>query len=92
MSITATFATIGTIGAMAETVEDLERRLRAGAWLRPGDVARVLDASRSTVVRMLTADPPLIRWRTKPGSRHRECHPEDVLRLLAERRRVHGDQ
>ncbi|MFI6228857.1 hypothetical protein ACIBCR_16260 [Micromonospora echinospora] len=93
MSITATLGTLGTIGAMAATVEDLERRLAAGEWLRPGDVARLLRASKSTVVRMLDADPPQIRYRLKPGTgRHRECHPGDVRRHLEERRRVHGDQ
>lgn len=93
MSITATLGTVGTISVMAGTVEDLERRLAAGEWLRPGDVARLLGVARTSVVRMLNADPPQIRYRLKPGTgRHRECHPDDVRRELDARRRVHGDQ
>ncbi|MFC4146635.1 hypothetical protein ACFO0M_10240 [Micromonospora mangrovi] len=93
MSITNTLDPPATIGTMARTVEELERALRDGEWLRPGDVALVLGASKSTVVRMLNADPPEIRYRRKAGTgRHRECHPEDVLTKLAESRRVHGDQ
>ncbi|MEU7590659.1 hypothetical protein AB0A95_30755 [Micromonospora sp. NPDC049230] len=76
---------------MARTVDELERAVRAGEWLRPGDVALLLVVSKSTVVRMLNADPPEIRYRRISGTgRHRECHPEDVLRELAARREVHG--
>ncbi|MFG1898713.1 hypothetical protein ACGFIP_32365 [Micromonospora zamorensis] len=78
---------------MARTVDDLEQGLAADEWLRPGDVARVLDISKSAVIRMLNAEPPQIRYRYKPGTgRHRECHPEDVRRELVARRQVHGDQ
>ncbi len=93
MSITLTLAPTATIGTMPRTVEDLERALDAGEWLRPGDVANLLDISRAAVVRMLNADPPQIRYRVKPGTgRHRECHPDDVRRELAARRQVHGEQ
>ncbi|MFY1589019.1 hypothetical protein ACN267_31515 [Micromonospora sp. WMMD734] len=77
---------------MPRTVEDLERAAQAGEWLRPADVALLLNVSKSTVVRMLNADPPEIRFRRKAGTgRHRECHPEDVLSKLTDRRQVHGD-
>jgi hypothetical protein len=93
VSITAALGTAATIGTMARTVEELERAVRAGEWLRPADVAVLLDVSRSTVVRMLNADPPGIRYRRKPGTgRHRECHPDDVIAALEQSRRVHGDQ
>ncbi|TCB97598.1 DNA-binding protein [Micromonospora zingiberis] len=78
---------------MARSVEDLESAARTGEWLRPGDVALVLGVSRTAVVRMLNADPPALRYRIKPGSgRHRECHPDDVIAALEQRRQVHGDQ
>jgi hypothetical protein len=93
VSITATLDTPVTIGAMARTVEDLERALESGEWLRPGDVARLLGISRTAAVRLLNSDPPQIRYRVKPGTgRHRECHPDDVRRELDARRQVHGDQ
>lgn len=91
MSITNTLDPPATISTMSRTVEDLERALDAGEWLRPGDVARLLDISRAAVVRMLNAEPPQIRYRVKPGTgRHRECHPEDVRRELVARRQIHG--
>ncbi|OKI47250.1 hypothetical protein A6A27_10400 [Micromonospora sp. CB01531] len=74
-------------------MEELERALDAGEWLRPADVAELLGVSKSTVVRMLNADPPGLRFRRKAGTgRHREVHPEDVRRQLAARRQVHGEQ
>jgi hypothetical protein len=78
---------------MGGTAEEIERRVRAGEWPTPGDVATLLSVGRKTVDRMLTARPPLIRFRIKSGTgRHRECHPDDVLRELARRREVHGDE
>ncbi|MFB9852426.1 hypothetical protein ACFFMR_18790 [Micromonospora andamanensis] len=76
------------------TVEDLEARLRDGAWLLPGEVAKLLDVDRSTVIRAyLLPEPPKIRFRRRAGAGgYRECHPEDVRRELAARRQVHGDQ
>ena len=76
---------------MGGTAEEIERRVRAGEWPTPGDVATLLDVGRKTVDRMLTAG--LIRYRVKPGTgKHRECHPDDVLRELVRRRTVHGDE
>lgn len=91
MSGVATFDTAGTIHTM-DSPEDLEQRLSAGDWLEPAEAAALLDVSKSTVVRMLNADPPVIRFRRKPGTgRHRELNPEDVRRELDARREVHGE-
>jgi hypothetical protein len=76
---------------MADGAEGLERRVRAGEWLTPGEVAALLGASRATVDRMLTAEPPVLAYRFKPGTgRHREVQPESVLAELERRREVHG--
>lgn len=72
----------------AEEIARIEARLNSGEWLRPGEVAAVLDTSRSTVVRML--DQGTIGFRLIPGSgKHRECDPADVRAQLAARRTVH---
>ncbi len=77
---------------MADDAAELERQVRSGAWLRPGQVATLLEISRKTVDRMLHAEPPLLRYRFKPGSgKHREVHPADVVARLDERREVQGD-
>jgi excisionase family DNA binding protein len=69
-------------------VADIERRLDAGEWLRPGEVAALLGIGRTTVHRMLGAG--TIGHRVRPGTgEQRECAPADVRRLLDERRQVH---
>lgn len=74
------------------TAAELRDALAQGEWLSLGEAAIVLDAARNTVHRMLTAVPPVIRFRLKPGSgRHRELHPGDVLAQLERRSRVHGE-
>lgn len=71
---------------------DIERRVRAGEWLRPGDIATLLGVDRRTVDRMLRADPPGMRFRIKPGSgKHREIDPASALAELDRRRQVHGE-
>ena len=65
---------------------ELERRLNAGEWLKPGSVATLLGMSRGTVHNLLGARK--IGYRKTPGGQ-RECDPADVKRLLEERRRVH---
>ena len=76
-----------------QRADDLEHRARGGEWLRPGDVAVLLGVDRRTVDRMLRADPPTLRYRVKSGTgRHREVHPEDVLRELEARRTIHGNE
>lgn len=89
----ATLAPPATITTMA-TVEDLEARLAQGAWLLPGEVAKLLGIDRTTVIRAyLLPDPPKIRYRHRAGAGgYRECHPEDVRRELDARRQVHGEQ
>lgn len=71
---------------MSNDVADIERRLNADEWLRPGDVALLLGVARSTVHEYLKAG--RIRYRRKGGGVQRECHPDDVRRLLAEAREV----
>lgn len=69
------------------TPDQIEARLNEGQWLIPGHVARLLGISRSTVVRMLTDEPPKIGSRLRGLSNdQRECDPADVRRLLAKRR------
>lgn len=92
MSPPATLGTPATIATMA-TAEEIERRLDAGEWLLPYEVGKLLGIDRTTVIRSyLLPDPPLIRYRHRAGrGRYRECHPDDVRRELAARRRVHGE-
>lgn len=71
-------------------VEDIEGRLSAGEWLRPGEVAALVGASRSTVHRWLAEG--RLRYRSRPFSGHRTCDPQDVRTLLAESRREHGGE
>ncbi len=71
---------------------ELRALLDRGEWLSPGEVAVILGVNRQTIHRMLTDTPPGIRYRVKPGTgQYRECDPDDVRRLLAERTIVHGD-
>lgn len=77
---------------MADTPEEIERRLDAGEWLTIGDVSVLLKVDRSTAHRMLKTQPPMIRYRFRAGpGRYRELHPEDVRRELDQRREVHGE-
>lgn len=68
-------------------MDEIEQRLDAGEWLRPGEVATLLDVSRTTVHGLLKRGE--IRYRATPGGQRR-CNPEDVRRLLDAARRVHG--
>lgn len=89
----ATLAPPATITTMA-TADELEARLTQGAWLLPGEVAKLLGIDRTTVIRAyLNPEPPKIRFRRRAGAGgYRECHPDDVRRELDARRQVHGDQ
>jgi excisionase family DNA binding protein len=73
---------------VAEQAE-LERRLNAGEELSPGEVAALLGVGRTTVHDMIRAGK--IRYTKTPGG-HRRCNPDDVRRLLDERRQVHGGE
>lgn len=70
---------------MVDGPERLEQRLAEGEELSPGEVAALLRVGRTTVHDMLTSGK--IRYTLTPGG-HRRCHPEDVRKALAERRRV----
>jgi hypothetical protein len=71
---------------------ELERRVRAGKWLKTGLVATLLELSRTKVHTMLASGE--IGYRKIPGAAvkpQRECDPADVLRLLDERRRAYRE-
>lgn len=76
-----------------DELADLERRVRAGEWLKTGAVAKLLGMGRTKVHTLVSAG--VIGHRRVPGAPmkpQRECNPEDVLRLLEERRREYrGD-
>lgn len=66
---------------------DLERRLSAGEWLRPGEVAALLDTSRASIDRWIRAG--RIGFRRRGPGGHRLLNPEDVRKELHEYRREH---
>lgn len=66
-----------------ERATEIERRLDAGEWLRPGDAGVLFGRNRFTVAYWLRKG--LIRYRRTPGGQ-RECNPVDVRRLLDEYR------
>jgi hypothetical protein len=71
---------------MAEVdVAELERQVRAGVWLGPTAVGKLLGLSRWTIAAWMDAKPPTIRS-TRYGLRNRRCDPLDVVRILDERR------
>jgi hypothetical protein len=69
------------------SVDELRRRLDAGEWLLPGEVSALFGKNRWAADNWIVAGK--IRYRRSPGG-FRECHPDDVKRLLAEYERVHG--
>lgn len=72
---------------------EIERRLNEGEWLQIGDLMILFGASRSTVDRWINSgavfsdETIIVRYRERPGP-VRECHPEDVRRVLEARRRI----
>lgn len=76
---------------MADTAEQLERRLERNEWLRPGEVATLLSVDRKTVDRLIKHGK--IGYKLIPGTgRHRICDPGDVRREMDARQVVHrGD-
>src|SRR5262245_48724088 len=68
----------GDVATEQERAE-LEQRVRAGEWITPGDVAKLLDVSRSTASRLFVEGS--IGFRKK--RRYRYGNPEDVLKVLA---------
>jgi excisionase family DNA binding protein len=75
---------------MADGPERLEARVRAGEWLRPGDAARLLGFSRSTMLRRI--DDGTVGYRMHAGGHQRRVNPEDVLRLLEASRAEHRSE
>lgn len=75
----------------ADERAELEKRVRAGEWLKTGSVAQLLGVSRTKAHNMVTSGE--IRYRKMPGGNQRECNPQDVLQILEERQRVYrGDE
>lgn len=77
-------------GRPQDEIVDLERRVRAGEWLKTGKVALLLGLGRTKVHTLVKSGE--IGHRKVPGAPQkpqRECNPEDVLRLLDERRRTY---
>lgn len=64
---------------------ELERRLDAGEWLQPGDVAALLDTTRASIDRWIKAG--RIGYRRRGPAGYRVLKPEDVRRELDEYRR-----
>lgn len=75
---------------MVYDLADIERRLDAGEGLLIGEAAALLHVGRSTIDRLIRRGTIRYQVRAGPGA-YRECHPEDVRRLLDEYRQVHRD-
>lgn len=70
--------------------DQLRQAVKAGEWLRVGDLATVLGVSASTAHRLLNSGE--IEFKYKPGGKQRMASPADVGRLLEESERTHrGD-
>ena len=69
-------------------VAAVERQLDAGAWLRPGAVAKLFGVDRYRVDDWVKAGK--FAYRKTPGG-HRELDPRDVRRELDKRRQIHRD-
>lgn len=67
---------------------ELERRVRAGEWLKTGAVAKLLGIGRTKAHALVTKG--VIRHRVMAGGVQRLANPEDVIRLLEESREVRG--
>lgn len=78
----------------AEERAALEKRVKAGEWLRIGDAAKVLGVGRTKMHTLAASG--VIGYRTEPHSRYRLCNPKDIRKLLDESRQekrgpVEGD-
>ena len=62
--------------------ETLRARVRAGEWLRIGDVAKVLGIGRTKAHTLMTKG--VIGYQLEPGSTYRLANPEDLLKLIAD--------
>ncbi|MFF0380724.1 helix-turn-helix domain-containing protein [Actinoplanes missouriensis] len=72
---------------MPRSRDELLAALAADEWLRAGDVATVLDVSRSTASRLF--DSGELAYRYRPGGKQRTADPADVRRLLEASERTH---
>jgi hypothetical protein len=71
--------------ATPEQLIDLEKRVKAGEWLRMGDAALLLDVSRTKMHTLVSQG--VVGYRVEAGGRWRKCNPRDIKKLLAESRR-----
>ncbi|MFI5938098.1 hypothetical protein [Actinoplanes sp. NPDC051494] len=62
--------------------ETLRARLRAGDWLRVGDVAKVLGIGRTKAHTLMTKG--VIGYKLEAGGKYRQANPADVLKMLSE--------
>jgi hypothetical protein len=93
-----TITTTGTIGAPLWYVEgadrmrehdlaELQRRLDAGEWLRPGEVAALLETTRASIDRWIRAG--RLGYRSRGPGGHRVINPDDVRKELDAYRQEH---
>lgn len=73
---------------MPPTLDEVERQLAEDRWLKTGALAILFGVDRGTVDNWIKAG--RLRYRQTPGGQ-RECQPDDVRALLAERRAVRRD-
>lgn len=67
----------------------IEARLRAGEWVGVEELATLFGKHRTTIWRWAKHQPPLIAHSPPPSGGGFRFDPEDVLRFLAEWRKVH---
>ena len=68
-----------------DKLAEIERKLDAGEWLRPGEVALLFDTTRTSIDRWIRAG--RIAYRRRGPAGYRVLNPEDVRRELDEYRR-----
>lgn len=73
------------------TAAQVEELVRAGKWLAPPALAVLFGVDRGTVYRWAVKK-HLLGFEKDPTSRVITCNPEDVLKLLAAKRRAGGAQ
>lgn len=72
-----------------ESAREIEARIRAGEWVAPSEVAKVLGLSKSTVIRRIDAG--VLNTVSDPVSNYMKCDPKDVLDYLEKSRKERRD-
>lgn len=82
------------IGVHVDDIAELARRLDAGEWLSTGEVAKLLDTSRWTVIRIINEGRVIDGVKYEIGcrglGRNRELDPADVQAIRDARLKRHG--